>query len=331
MSRIDELKKQFPELNITIFDIFKLIDTSKSYKYHQLLCKILGKRFKLESQYEKDVNLDIEFNNVKDSLTNRGISTKNLTKNEVLFISQLTDFFPNDSFTTIKEFIHYMDKNLIEDKDVSSYSTIDDLRNANSLASLKEINKDLESQTIKEYEDETWVVVRPLTFQSSVKYGASTRWCTTYKHDKEYFEKYWRKGVLVYFINKKTGFKFAGYKDLSLSSLEKDKLSFWNQEDSRVDYLELDVDDYLFPIVKKIFTSKDTNKNLCSDELQEKVHSECLSPFRKMSISVPVEELVQQHETPEAGFRFISDQEYENENMGNTTISFHDNEPTQAA
>lgn len=285
MSRIDELKKQFPELNISMFDVFKLMDTSKSYKYHQLLCKIMGKRFKLESQYEKDVYLDKELVGLEELLTNRGISTKNLNKNEVLFISQLTDFFSNDTFTTIKEFIHYMDNNLIDKKDVSSYSTIDDLRNANSLASLKQINKELESQIIKEYEDDTWVAIRPLTFQSSVKYGASTKWCTTYKHDKEYFEKYWRKGILVYFINKKTGYKFAGYKDLSLGSSEKDKLSFWNQEDCRVDYLELNIDDYLFPIVKKIFSSKDTNKNMCSNELQEKVHSECLmGSLGKMSV-----------------------------------------------
>ena len=47
MSRIDELKKQFPELNMTMFDLFKRIDTTSTYKYFPLLCKIFGKRFNL--------------------------------------------------------------------------------------------------------------------------------------------------------------------------------------------------------------------------------------------------------------------------------------------
>jgi len=145
---------------------------------------------------------------------------------------------------------------------------------------MKELTKELEGQVIKEYEDEKWVVVRPLTFSSSAKYGASTRWCTTYQKEKQYFEKYWRRGILVYFINKQTGYKFAGYKATDGDN----EFSFWNSEDSRVDYLDVDADDYLFPIVRKIFKSKDSNKNLCSDEIQEQVHNECLTQYEKMRV-----------------------------------------------
>ena len=45
MSRLDELKKQYPELNITVFDMMTRLDTSKSYKYLPLMCKIFGKRY----------------------------------------------------------------------------------------------------------------------------------------------------------------------------------------------------------------------------------------------------------------------------------------------
>jgi ribulose bisphosphate carboxylase small subunit len=85
---------------------------------------------------------------------------------------------------------------------------------------------------------------------------------------------------LVYFINKKTGYKFAGYKGL----LGGDEFSFWNSEDNRVDYLDVDADDYLFPIVRRIFKSTSTNKNLCSDEIQEQVHKECIQAYEKMRI-----------------------------------------------
>ena len=286
MSRIDELKKQFPELNMTIFDLFKRIDTTNTYKYFPLLCKVFGKRFNMQSEYssyngERRDDLKLEFH---ENLLNKGVSTDGLTDNELFFMNYLSDHFNNDTFHTVKDFIRHMDRNQIENKDVTSYSTIDDLRSAITLASMKELTKELEGQVIKEYEDDKWLVVRPLTFQSSAKYGASTRWCTTYQKEKQYFEKYWGNGILVYFINKETGYKFAGYK-----GLDGDKeLNFWNAEDSRVDYLYVDADDYLFPIVRRILGSNKTNKELCSTEVQNQVMSECGYNVRKLSHGEPM-------------------------------------------
>jgi hypothetical protein len=189
----------------------------------------------------------------------------------------------------------YMDKGQIENKDVSIYKDLDDVRGALTLATIKELEKELQSQIIKEYEDEKWVALRPLTFSASAKYGSSTRWCTTYQKEKNYFEKYWRRGILVYFINKQTGYKFAGYKGLEGDS----EFSFWNAEDNRVDYLDVDADDYLFPVVRKIFKSEFTNKNLCSNEIQEQVHMECLRPYERMRIefsdeTIPLDEQPQE-------------------------------------
>ena len=281
MSRIDELKKQFPELNMTMFDLFKRIDTTSTYKYFPLLCKIFGKRFNMMHQYENSIiRKDDARLEIHEILLNKGIATDSLTENELYFLHNITDFFNQDSFFTVKDFIRCMEKNQIENKDVTSYSTIDDLRAAVTLASIKELTKELEGQVIKEYEDDKWLVVRPLTFQSSAKYGASTRWCTTYQKEKQYFEKYWQYGILVYFINKVTGYKFAGYKSLK----DGDELSFWNAEDNRVDYLNVDADDYLFPIVRRILGSNKTNKELCSTEIQNQVMNECGYNVRKMSL-----------------------------------------------
>ena len=219
---------------------------------------------------------------------NKGISTEGLVDSQMYYIAHyFAEHFSTDTYKTITEFMDYMDKDQIENKDVSTYKNLDDIRGAVTLASMKELTKDLEGQVIKEFEDEKWVVVRPLTFSASAKYGASTRWCTTYQREKNYFEKYWRKGILVYFINKQTGYKFAGYKAISEGDSE---FSFWNAEDSRVDYLDVDADDYLFPIVRNIFKSKDTNKNLCSDEIQQQVHNECLSSYEKMRVEFVCEQ-----------------------------------------
>ena len=282
MSRIDELKKQFPELNMTMFDLFKRIDTSSTYKYFPLLCKVLGKKFNFQHQYDNDRERMDNFKlEIHDALLSRGVSTEGLTDNELCSLQYLTDYYNNDTLLTIKDFIRLMDKKQIENNDVTTYSTIDDLRAAITLASIKELTRELEGQVIKEYEDDRWLVVRPLTFQSSAKYGASTRWCTTYQKEKQYFEKYWQYGILVYFINKVTGYKFAGYKSLK----DGDELSFWNAEDNRVDYLNVDADDYLFPIVRRILGSNKTNKELCSTEIQNQVMIECGYNVKKMSLS----------------------------------------------
>jgi hypothetical protein len=282
MSRIDELKKQFPELNMTMFDLFKRIDTSSTYKYFPLLCKIIGKRFNFQSEYRHDKHrLDDIKLEIHDSLLNRGISTDSLTDNELFTLNYLSDYYNSDTFITIKDFIRLMDRNQIENKDVTSYSSIDDLRTAVTLATMKELTKELEGQIVKEFEDEKWLVVRPLTFQASSKYGATTRWCTTYQKEKQYFEKYWQNGILVYFINNQTGYKFAGYKALNGDT----ELSFWNAEDNRIDYLYVEAEDYLFPIVRQILGSNKTNKELCSTEIQNQVMLECGHNVRKMSLS----------------------------------------------
>jgi hypothetical protein len=236
------------------------------------------------NQYDNDkVMKDAAKLEIHENLLSRGISTDGLTENELYFLHHMADYFNHENFFTVKDFIHYMDKNQIENKDVTSYSKIDDLRSAITLASMKELTKELEGQVIKEYEDDKWLVVRPLTFQSSSKYGASTRWCTTYQKEKQYFEKYWQYGILVYFINKTTGYKFAGYKSLK----DGNELSFWNAEDQRIDYLYVEADEYLFPIVKKILNSDKTNKELCSTEIQNQVMLECEYNIRKMSLSEP--------------------------------------------
>ena len=64
------------------------------------------------------------------------------------------------------------------------------------------IQKLLEKEVQKIVEEDEWLVVRPLTVESSLTYGAGTKWCTASRHNKEYFYRYSRNGVLFYVINK---------------------------------------------------------------------------------------------------------------------------------
>lgn len=275
MSRLEQLKKQYPEFNVTIFDIFDRMDVSKTYKYIPLFCKLFSQRINEPLQ-------DLHFiQELDERLDRKKINFENLTSKQKYVFLLLSEQWNDKQFETCEQFMDMMERGLLENKDVTSYSSLEDMRAAITLSSLKEITKSLEKEVIKEYEDDNWIIVRPLTFLASSKYGASTRWCTTYQKEKNYFEKYWRTGILVYFINKKTGYKFAGFKSLD----EKNEVSFWNAEDNRIDFLETNIDDYLFPIVRKTFRSEFTNKNLCTSELQEMVHQECIMEYEKLHMS----------------------------------------------
>lgn len=289
MSRLDELKKQYPHLNVSFIDVLKQLDDTKSYKYLPLLCKLFGRRFNLRDLFDGDLSkpqLDVQTN-----LIERGISTNNLNYNEMFVINELiSQYLHIQDIETFRQFKEYNENNLIDNNDISNYNKITDLLDAISLVSIKTYEKELENQIIKVYEDDNWVFVKPLTFSASSKYGAGTKWCTTYTKEKNYFERYWRLGILVYFINKKTGYKFAGYKAL-YNGID---LSFWNSADLRVDFLDLEIEDYLYPIIKKIFNGNETNKNLCSDTIQTQVMLECDPPYAmKESYDITREEEVE--------------------------------------
>jgi len=54
----------------------------------------------------------------------------------------------------------------------------------------------------KLYEDDNFLLVIPLTFEASCKYGAGTKWCTTSKDKDDMFEKHFKMGSLGYLIVK---------------------------------------------------------------------------------------------------------------------------------
>ena len=101
-----------------------------------------------------------------------------------------------------------------------------------SLAELKFNAKQMESQIIKLMDTDEWLVLRPLTYLASKKYGSNTKWCTTSEGNPDYFIKYSSKGVLIYCLNKKTGYKVASFYSLDKNDPE---FSFWNQKDDRID------------------------------------------------------------------------------------------------
>ena len=84
---------------------------------------------------------------------------------------------------------------------MSRFKSFEDLERQVSLAELRLIDKDLEKQIIKLYETNEWLVLKPMSFLASKKYGASTKWCTTQENDPDYYLRYSRRGILIYCMN----------------------------------------------------------------------------------------------------------------------------------
>jgi len=272
MSRLDTIKQQFPELNISFIDIFAKLDNTKSYKYLPILCKLFGKGFNIKNVSNSVLDRTKYMVDLTRHLSKLGIDSSDLSSNEIITISTFVEHFNSSDLEIFQEFRNYMEKGLLDNKDVTSYQTIGDISHAVSLASMKVIKKEMEGQVHVEYEDDQWLILRPLTFESSSKYGAGAKWCTTYKREKSYFERYWRNGALIYFNNKKTGYKFAAFKGI----YDDKEISFWSASDHRTEFLNLELEDYMLPVVKSIFKTEKSNKDFCSVKIITQVEIECL-------------------------------------------------------
>jgi hypothetical protein len=210
MSRIDKLKEQNPNLNISLIDIITALDPSDSYKYTEFLIK----QFKNHNDY--------------------------YSPNKDEFMGYLGVFlFGPDEITVLNEFERHSKANRIKDKDISRYSNFKELVNVVQTAEEIEKRKKLEKEILNIYEDDTWFILTPLSLEASKVYGANTKWCVT---QEKYWNQYLTTHKLVYVLNKKTDTKIAFSRDF-----KSNKFQAWDQLDIEVDPMFIDfIPDELF-------------------------------------------------------------------------------------
>lgn len=258
MSRIKQIKTA-PENNINLFKLFSLLVPEKKDKYTETLLRIINNTPKIENHLSEVREI------LKREFTIEEIEFDSLEKLEQLFFYRIIDMFNHTDLKSFRKFCEYNERGLIKQNDLSRYGSFDEIMNSLSIAELSSDIKDLEKQVKILFENDEWILVRPLTFLSSKKYGSNTKWCTTSENNPEYFLKYSKRGVLIYCINKITGYKVA-----SFYSLHKDdpEFSFWNQKDSRIDSLETELTDELRKIIldESKFKGAKTNRFLLSDD-----------------------------------------------------------------
>lgn len=261
MSKIEELKKQNPTLNFNLIDLISKI-TPKS-KYVELSVNLIKNRFQEENQKNRfhDVLRELEeYWGVPKEL----IVSKDYLELYMIYRG-IESSFSQSEFKSLTKFIELNERKLIENSDLTTYKTFNDIELQNSLADLKLIDKEFQKQVLKIYEDDVWLVIKPLSWVASKKYGSSTKWCTASENDYDYFYRYARRGILIYAIDKKTGNKVAAFKNLD-SSYERET-SFWDIKDARVDSLETDLPNHIMDVFKdQFFNCKKSNWELLSDE-----------------------------------------------------------------
>ena len=176
MSRLDKLKEQHPELNITIIDLIGMIDPTDTYKYSEFLIKILKNWYG---------NVDIRY----------GIGI---------------DLFGERNVEILNEFEKHSKAKRIEKNDISQHDTFitleKEVNKAKEIVRLKE----LEKQTKKLLEYGEWLVMIPLSYEAARLYGANTKWCVT---EEKYWNNYVENYKIIYVINRSTDVKYAISRD----------------------------------------------------------------------------------------------------------------------
>lgn len=287
MSRIEELKKQNPSFNVDGIEIINQLLGKPKYtemainliKYKNLQLSEGRSRDTIE-ELKNGFGFDVEYLN----------SLNYLELSSIMHL--ISDYFGYNNFKLLKEFITLNEKKLIENNDLTTYKTFDELELQISLSSLKTIDKEMAKQVLKLYETDEWLIVKPLSYQASLKYGASTKWCTASKDSPDYYFRYSRRGILIYCINKKTGNKVGAFKNLDTGyDVE---TSFWNITDQRIDSMESGLPNDVLDVIRyDFFNTKESNWDILSDEERNRQLLWFENEYRMKKVSndydVPVE------------------------------------------
>jgi hypothetical protein len=260
MSKTKEAKKRNNFLNTTLMDLITLLDPSGKSKYIDLF---VGS-FKDKMDKKIDTSLTEYFKENGLECSQDILEYDSVTKQ--IWLDVLCRTLSLADIATLYKFHDLNERQLIKNNDISQYKTLNDLVNAVNIAELKLQDISLDKHIIALNDDDEWLIIRPLTHQAAIKYGYGTKWCTSMKHDHEYFRRYSRRGVLVYCLNKETGNKVAFF--YSINPDYERETSFWNAKDERIDSIETGLPPYVLDIIKTQMSERKTNIEFQSDEIR---------------------------------------------------------------
>ena len=146
MSRIDELKKQHPIYALSAIDIYKMMSPNQTNKYVEMLIKLdKDKEFNAPDAYRRQIiecmmEWGIDYNYLE---------TFDLETLNMFFLSINNLMGDTGKIRTFTKFASLNERKLIDNNDVTSYSTWDEINQAVALADVKLLDKKLEKEIKK--------------------------------------------------------------------------------------------------------------------------------------------------------------------------------------
>jgi len=197
-SRIEDVKKKFPNVDPAVIDYFVKEDPSGNNKYLEWLAKAMTHEPTIQS-VEDILDEAMQFKSPQEFL--------------MMLVKKFHELLPY--------MVHVEDGKKVGTTDLYQYKFTDseminylgyDVAQAKERKEEKEKQKDAKKNSDKIYEDGNWLVVRPKSWQASCVYGAGTKWCTTSKESDSHFKRETDRNFLIYVINKSLDSKNDQYK-----------------------------------------------------------------------------------------------------------------------
>jgi hypothetical protein len=211
MAKLDKIKQDNPELNITIIDVIQSIDPSSTNKY----CEFLIKMIKGKDNTQRAI---------VDSL--------------------ISGLFGVKSIESLHKFEEHSKANRIpqEFKDISRHNDWFFIEQGVKIADDVVKRKQLEKETKKLFENDEWVVLIPESYEASQLYAYNTKWCIT---QKNYWNDYKKSSRIIFVINKKNNEKYAISKRMNDSVIQG-----WDAKDKETSPLIWEFTDEIWKILR---------------------------------------------------------------------------------
>jgi hypothetical protein len=244
--RKKELKENNKDLLYHVVDIINLLDPSKTNKFTPLLIKEFKKKYKPIDSCD-DVNgniIDIIKCKCNDEIT-------------LNILDVVLHMVGVENVKALHEFNENLNNNKTIIKDITLLNDFGDVFEQLVLSELKYSNSSVKDEIDTLFRNKEWVILKPLSYNSSKIYGSSTKWCTSSRVESDSFYNYSEDGVLIYIINRINNDKIAVHWYLN-SDDESYEMSWWDKEDKRIDSMQSNLPNF---IIKEIKTCLDNEKN----------------------------------------------------------------------
>jgi hypothetical protein len=245
---IKKLKQQNNEISISLVDLLGRFDISKTKKYTQFLVKMLHKQYNEEMMYR------VSENHISHYTENRSERFEEILSSDKFedFVTKRVIFdtlFAWEEMSSFVKFCELMERGLIKEKDISKYDSWDMLNAALIEGIYKESFKNSKKEIHTIYDEDGYLIFRPLTYNSSVYYGYQAKWCTAMTNDSSYFYQHSR-GVLVYVINHNKNTKYGFHRPYDSEHFDTGKIfNVFNEKGRSVDTYETGLPVHILNII----------------------------------------------------------------------------------